>query len=228
MIFEARALLKSQLLEIPETGMGYQIIDGVKEGEFYSKRFVVYNTELIVNLDSDFDYYKSKIINEGYLSLKQRSPYLELKNYQVVSRASINESRYLSDSKKKEKGRLSGGTGATDSREEYASGEEIFVRLSAYEDDKRIDVDNMNLKRGSFATTYLDYQTCKLYNDDPIDRYALPNNEKIKWVFYIQPKSYDKLQRGIVQPAFGHDGGGIEAYFKDGTSNNTYYKKTVY
>lgn len=228
MIFEAKQSLKSQLLEMPETGMGYQIIDGIQEGKYSSQRFVVYNTELVVNLDSDFDLYKRKIINEGYSSIKASSPYLELKNFQFVSRSKILEFRVLVESKMREKGRFTGGSGATDNKEEYANGEEIFVRLSAYEDDKRIDFDNKKLKNGSYSTTYVDYQTCKRYNDDPVDRYALPNNEEIKWAFYIQPKSYDKLQRGIVQPAFGHDGGGIEAYFKNGTSNNTFFRKTAY
>ncbi|SFF81872.1 hypothetical protein [Sunxiuqinia elliptica] len=228
MIFEARQSLKSQLLEMPETGMGYQIIDAIQEGKYSSQRFVVYNTELVVNLDSDFDLYKRKIINEGYSSIKASSPYLELKDFQFVSRSKILEFRVLVESKMTEKGRFTGGSGATDNKEEYANGEEIFVRLSAYEDDKRIDFDNKKLKSGSYTTTYVDYQTCKRYNDDPVDRYALPNNEEIKWAFYIQPKSYDKLQRGIVQPAFGHDGGGIEAYFKNGTSNNTFFRKTAY
>ena len=64
-------------------------------------------------------------------------------------------------------------------------------------------------------------------NDDPIDRYALPNDETIKWAFYIQPKSWDKLQKGIVQPAFDHYGGGIEVYFEDETSYNTYFEKRI-
>ena len=58
--------------------------------------------------------------------------------------------------------------------------------------------------------------------NDPVDRYALPNDEEIKWSFYIKPKTVDILQRGIVQPAFDHAGGGIECYFIYGTSKETY------
>jgi hypothetical protein len=225
MIFEAKLSLQLNLQELPETGMGYQIIEGTQVGKYVSQRFVVYNSELVVGLDTDFDFNKKRIINEGYSSIKTSSPYLELKDFQIVSRSKIKEFRYLSESKKREKGRYTGGTGATDNQEEYANGDEIFVRLSAYGDDKRIDFENRKLKDGSFTTTYVDYQICKSHIDDPVDRYALPNNEEIKWAFYIQPKSYDKLQRGIVQPAFGHDGGGIEAYFKMELPLIRYYEK---
>lgn len=67
-----------------------------------------------------------------------------------------------------------------------------------------------------------------LWCDDPIDRYALPNDEIIKWAFYIQPKKDDILQRGIVQPAFGHDGGGLEVFFEYGTSEKSYFDKRPY
>jgi hypothetical protein len=56
----------------------------------------------------------------------------------------------------------------------------------------------------------------------------LPNEEEIKWAFYIKPKSSDTLQRGIVQPAFDHAGGGIECYFDKGSSKDTYIEKREY
>ena len=86
----------------------------------------------------------------------------------------------------------------------------------------------MRLKPGSFTTTFRDYTDCVSTSDDPIDRYALPNDEKINWSFYIKPKSIDILQKGIVQPAFNHEGGGIEAYFEKGTSESTYLMKREY
>jgi len=124
--------------------------------------------------------------------------------------------------------RHSGGNGAIDNPRETANGVEIFVRISAYENDKRINFVENKLINGTYTTTHNDYIDCMYANDDPIDRYALPNDEKIKWAFYIRPQSIDILQRGIVQPAFGHNGGGIEAYFENGTSKNTYYNKKEY
>lgn len=230
MIYKAYSSDSNRLLSLPETGMGYQIIEGQLTGSYSTKRYVVYNSDLIVDFDSDFQRFKQQIISRGYSSILNESNLLNIKtdSIRLISRSYLYESRYLTESKKSNKKRNSGGKGATDNPKEYADGKEIFVRISAYEDDKRIDFAKKKLKDGTYTTTHYDYLDCVNKEDDPIDRYALPNDEKIKWAFYIQPKSLDRLQRGIVQPAFGHDGGGIEAYFENGTSENTYFDKRQY
>ena len=228
MIYKTIFSFSKNLLSLPETGMGYQIIDAIKPGKYSADRFVIFNSELIVDLDNKFMDYKKRILNEGYTRMFSQVHSLSLSSPRFVNKRSFMQNRPMSESKKNNKGRHSGGTGATDNAIQNADGIESYVRLSAYENDKRIDFENKKLKAGTFATTVLDYTTCKVYDDDPIDRYALPNDEKIKWAFYVKPKSYDKLQKGIVQPAFEHDGGGIEVYFADGTSKDTYYNKTAY
>lgn len=62
----------------------------------------------------------------------------------------------------------------------------------------------------------------------PVDWYALPNNDEIKFAFYIQPLISDTLQRGRVQPAYGKGGGGKEVYFAKGTAKGTFKKQTPY
>ena len=73
-----------------------------------------------------------------------------------------------------------------------------------------------------------DYFKCKSTNDDPVERYALPSNDKIKFTFHIQPVKTNTLQRGTVQPANGKQGGGKEAYFAKGTAAGTFLKQTPY
>ena len=230
MIFKAWESDQSKFLSLPESGMGYQIIEAKLFRKTEKNRFVVYNSELIVDIDSQFLDFKRKIIMEGYSTIlsKVEKLLIETSTISLVPRKQITEYRLLTESKKKEKGRHSGGKGAVDNPKEIASGVELFARLSAYENDKRIDFIKKKLKSGTFTTTNDDYNVCVRTNDDPIDRYALPNDETIKWTFYIQPKKDDILQRGIVQPAFGHDGGGIEAYFEYGTSGNTFLEKRAY
>lgn len=230
MIFKAWDSDQKQLLSLPETGMGYQIIDAKLASETYKQRFVVYNAELVVGLDSQFMEFKRKIITEGYSSILSKIEKIPIETSSIssVPRSQITEVRILTESKKKEKGRQSGGKGAVDNPKEFSDGKEIFVRLSAYENDKRIDFIKQKLKPGTFSTTNDDYYLCVKTSDDPIDRYALPNDETIKWAFYIQPKKDDTLQRGIVQPAFGHAGGGIEVFFEYGTSDKTYLEKRSY
>jgi hypothetical protein len=81
---------------------------------------------------------------------------------------------------------------------------------------------------GSYTTTWLDYISCLSGKYNPVDRYALPNNDEIKFVFHIQPKKTDTLQRGIVQEANGKSGGGEEAYFAKGTAPGTFLKQTSF
>jgi hypothetical protein len=56
----------------------------------------------------------------------------------------------------------------------------------------------------------------------------LLNDEIIKWAYFIKPLASDQYRSGIVQPLNKHNGGGIEAYFENGTSAKTYYDLKPY
>jgi len=218
------------LLEKPETGMGYQVVIASRYQRYLNKKFVIYNTDLAVELDSDFLVNKRRIMNEGYSNVLRTATelMLETDSISILDYNDMKESTIISSIKKNTKGRHSGGKGAVDCPKEKATGSETFVRLSAFENDKRIDFQNRCLKPGTFTTTYRDYRVCVDTNDAPVDRYALPNEDKIQWSFYVRPNTNDFLQRGIVQPAFGKDGGGIEGFFENGTSQSTYLSKRNY
>jgi hypothetical protein len=228
MIYRASAISTQKFLSLPETGMGYQVIE---IRDIYQKRFVVYNSELILDDDTDFSRFKNQILTNGYqveLRKSRALSELENKSYRVLAKSSIDGIMAMDENKKNSKKRHSGGRGATDNPIEHADGMEYFVRLSAYEDDKRVDAIHKCLLAGSYATTFQDYKDCVICTDDPVDRYALPNDEKIQWAFLIRPECSNTLQRGIVQPANKHVGGGIEVFFENGTSDNTYISKQNY
>lgn len=228
MIYKAQSQFSQSLLLLPESGMGYQIIDAKRQGRYTTERFIVYNSELIVDYDSDFELYKRKIVNESYTKMFSQSSFITLESPTLVKRSALSNVRMFSESSMNTKGRHTGGSGAVDNAPIYANGKDLFVRLSAYLDDKRVDFVKMRLKDGTYTTTEADYLDCKRYNDDPVDRYALPNDETIKWAFFVRPKSYDKYRPGIVQPANNHNGGGIEALFDNGTSDGTYIERRPY
>lgn len=230
MIYKLNANNAINLLKMPESGIGYQIINASLFNKYELNKFVVYNSNLIVDLDINFKSNKETIIREGYKAMLNKSPELLINNtsIKILDKKTLQESIKLSAVKTILYNRHQGDKGATDNVKENASGNETFVRVSAYEDDKRVDFINKRLVDGTYTTTLYDYLECVKTNDDPVDRYALPNDEKIKWAFYIIPKNNDVLQRGIVQPAFGHQGGGIEAFFEKGTSNETYKEKREY
>jgi hypothetical protein len=231
MIYRIHSSDANTLLDRPETGMGYQIVEASKILESDIKRYIVYNSQIAVDLDLNFKTYKRQLFSEGYTRALNTSNQLVLStnSIRVLNKTEVLQTKALSFSEaKRGKKRHSGDKGSKDNPKEYANGSEVFVRLSAYEEDKRIDFEKKKLKPGSYTTTDKDYLECVATNDDPVDRYALPNDEEIKWAFYIKPKSSDTLQRGIVQPAFDHEGGGIEAYFENGTSDDTYLQKKRY
>jgi len=220
MYFKLSATQENDLLRQPETGMGYQIVEASKTGNYKREKFIVLNSEIVIEMneyESDNIY---KVINEGIASIKMSADYITLNAVSVLNknqfRSVVNE-----DKSKNEKG-------AIDNPVENADGKEIFVRLSAFNNDRRVDKINNCLLPASYTTTMDDYTKCKTSNDDPVERYALPNNNKIKFAFHIQPKKTDSLQRGTVQPANGKRGGGKEAYFANGTSNGTFLKQMPY
>lgn len=225
--------------DLKETGMGYQVILAQLVNNRDRNFYIVYNSELIIDIDNDFDVFKYRaFITKGIqLSLSEASPLqIDFNSINVLSKSFSKDliSRFSkknfsgSRNKSENKNRKSGGKGAIDSPLESASGEEVFTRLSAFEKDRRIDLENKCLKEGSFTTTFIDYRDCVRFYDDPVDRYALPNDDEIKFAFTIVPSKIDKLQRGIVQPAFGKAGGGIESYFDKGTSHGSYIGKRKY
>jgi len=230
MIYKTYVTDTSKLLSLPETGMGYQIIEGKLISENATRKYVVYNSELAVDLDEDFQTYRKQIINKGFTSIlnESKSLLISTDSIRMVYGYKLFESRELSSYKQTKNKRHPGGRGAKENPKEYTDGNETFVRVSAYENDKRIDFNKKRLIEGSYTTSLADYYDCIITDDEPIDRYALPNDEKVKWAFYIRPKSVDVLQRGVVQPAFEHEGGGIEVFFEKGTSDNSFYIKKEY
>jgi hypothetical protein len=230
MIYKTYLSDTTKLLTLPETGMGYQLIEGKLMSEQTTRKYIVYNCELVVDLDEQFQANRRQIIDRGFSNIlnEAKSFLIKTDSIRLVSQNILIESRALSSYKQTKNKRHSGGKGAKDNSKEYTKGDETFVRISAYENDKRIDFNRKRLIEGSYATTLVDYYACITTDDDPLDRYSLPNDERIKWAFYIKPTSIDGLQRGIVQPAFGHEGGGEEVYFENGTSDNTYYLKKSY
>jgi hypothetical protein len=161
------------------------------------------------------------VFKSGFRTVLFSASELELKNIRLVENLSNYATKSFSASAQK-------STGAIHQKKEFANGTELFTRLSAYPDDFRIDTVNKKLLAGSYSTTNEDYKYCKNNQLDPVKRYALPNDEPITWAFHIRPLKVDSLQRGIVEPANNHTGGGIEVYFEQGTSNNTFLERTAY
>lgn len=220
MYFKLSSSQENELLGQPETGMGYQVVEANKPGSYTREKYLVLNSEVVIEMNGSEGGQIRKVINEGIFSIKVNASLITLNLIKVLNekqfRNQVNESK--NDNEK----------GALDNPVEFANGNENFVRLSAFDEDKRIDKVNKRLRPGSFTTTEDDYHVCKFKNSDPVEWYALPNNDEIKFAFYIKPIMSDTLQRGIVQPANGKSGGGKEVYFAKGTALGTFFKQIPY
>ena len=220
MYFKLSASQENYLLNQPETGMGYQVVEAIKTGSYTREKFLVLNSEVVIEMNTYTNDNVRMVINEGTDSIKAKASIITLNSTSV-----FNEKQFrnlVSESKNEDE------RGVIENPVVNADGEEIFVRLSAFNNDRRVDKINMCLRPGSYTTTLIDYMSCKTTEDDSVERYALPNNDEVKYAFHIQPKKIDTLQRGKVQPANGKRGGGKEVYFAKGTGVGTFIKQIPY
>ena len=98
MIYKVFSSFTDELLRLPETGMGYQIIDAMRSGRTTKDRFVIYNGHLMVDLDSNFNSSKRQIVLESYTKMFSKSDYLTLTSPTLVSRSEVRSVRMFSES----------------------------------------------------------------------------------------------------------------------------------
>jgi hypothetical protein len=202
---ETRSLLRQ-----PESGMGYQVVDALSTDN-KTKRGVVYNAELLT-LDED------RLSDRVILGMKSVAEAVRTANSTVGRFRSISVVR---DSRTTvlatRAAKLIGGANEAE-REQTQEGEK-FYRFSAFANDRRVTAEN-GLLPGTFATTEEDGNKVKT-GEEAVERYALPNPDPASYRFTIKPPKDTKLQRGIVQPANGHHGGGVEVIFTEGSTKDT-------
>lgn len=221
-----------ELLSKPETGMGYQIVKANPLGEEGKKLFLVYNSDLAVEMNEEFKEHHELLKSNGYVLTKNRANRdllldkgsIKILSHQEFCIAEVTFSRSFINQYHRQNIKR----GATENPPVNPDGVELFLRVCAHPYDCRIDYETQRLLPGSFAISFNDYLTCFNTQDDPTDRYSMPNHRKIKWAFVIQPKTTDLVCQGGVQPIFDEMGGGVEIYFENGTSENTFIERVAY
>jgi hypothetical protein len=211
--------LQAWLKKQPEYGMGYQI--GVaKLSTGSSEHGVILNGTIFAQADelrpmsADEVSKAVAMVHESSLSIVNinliaRSP----ESLRGVRRIHTLTAKSAPFSAANESVRAS--QGAKDAPITATVAGELFKRFSPYVDDIRI-TENRGLQPGTFATTAEDAENVKTGRDAVI-RYALENKKSANKRFTITPSVDTRLQRGIVQPAYGEPGGGVEVIFVDGT-----------
>jgi hypothetical protein len=96
---------------------------------------------------------------------------------------------------------------------------DVFYRLSAFRNDKRI-TPVKGLAKHTYATSDNDIKEVPS-GLAAVGRYALPSPLPAIHVFIIHPTPGTVVAYGTVRPNYGMAGGGVEAYFPNGTGPGT-------
>lgn len=204
---------QAQLLKQPESGMGYQIVEAVTS-DYKTKRGIAYNAELLL-----FEEEPRTMLRRDYQNLlvEAKDSTGEIKSLHVVlSTVSTSSAHVLRESSPSHRGK---GCPAKDAPPEGTKENEVFKRFSAYESDRRIMPDG-SLLPGTYATTEEDAKNVRT-GKEAVARYALPNPNPASNVWTIKPDRDTLVQHGIVEPANGQPGGGVEVIFTTGTQAGT-------
>lgn len=210
---------KNLLLKNEEYGMGFQI-GSVLTNDGKKIRGLILNASVLCPMDeyervskliSEYEYAikSSFVINIRDLTLEKRSLTMVRK---VSGMINFSEGRYIA--------KADGYSGPAKNAEiSYTKNGDVFKRFSAYEKDFRV-TENKGLTSGTFGTTEEDSKNIKT-GMDAVARYALEKKMSANNVFTIKPPSNTKLKQGVVEPAYGEPGGGVEVIFVDGSPDNT-------
>lgn len=203
----------NRLLSQPESGMGFQMVD-VTMADQRVERGVVYNADLLF-FDKEL---KERSITESYERLlnEARSAAGMIREIRVVQPPTTSGARRVSESRST-MGQKPGP--AKDAPKEKTQAGEVFMRFTAFANDRRVRPDR-SWSPGTYATTEADARNVRT-GRDAVARYALPNPAPASYRFTGKPHGTTVIQRGIVEPAFGQPGGGVEVIFPDGTQPAT-------
>jgi hypothetical protein len=197
------------LVQQPESGMGYQVVDAITT-DFKTKRGIVFNAELLA-LDEDRQADRLVMLRK-FASEALRTASSTAGKFRSLSVVKDHRTTVLSMRGVK-------ASGASEAAKEKTKEGDGFYRFSAFANDRRVTADS-SLLPGTYATTEQDGNRIKT-GKEAVERYALPNDDPASYRFTVKPEKDTTTQTGIVQPANGHQGGGVEVIFTDGTQKDT-------
>jgi hypothetical protein len=194
-IFRADQEVFNQALNSPETGMGYQQLTIRFAGNLYNDI-----QAFLVNADYLFQFENFNNL-PLFLDLEHLPVMQTLR--QVFSLSILTNSRF--------------SVPATDTLPPYtyySKPGDMFIRLSAFSNDRRVTSDGGVLP-GTYATTTTDMSVTPS-GLAAVGRYALPNRLSAYHVYRIIPPVDTPVLFGTVMPNYGLCGGGVEVYFPNG------------
>lgn len=203
MIYKLGKNTTSKLLALPESGIGYQIVNAKIMGNSEEKCYVVFNSEIAIKYDEKLERYSNTLIGKGYNLLLRVLQTIEFDEFYLVKR---DENNYKTWNRS-----------AINIEENIHKIEphDIYIRPSVYERDNRLDLNKKVLFPGSYVTTLESYTDCHIMREDPFEKYSLPVQQEFVKVYYIKHTGEKNITNGIFEGSFGKKGGGIKLSFND-------------
>lgn len=207
----------SVLRQRPETGMGYQILEvtvfkGTEHIIVLNGRRALEPHESPRRFREGADQMRKQPLNLTLKSERMDAPVRVLTQREAFTKGLLEARAYATGL----------GPASEASPEQSQLGDE-FLRFSAFADDIRILADG-SVVPGTYVTTRADGEPVKT-GKDAVERYALPNPDPAANRFWLKPPVRIQVRRGTVQPANGHQGGGVEVIFDNGAPAKTKYKQ---
>jgi hypothetical protein len=209
-LFRSSEIDRMRLLDIPESGMGYQVIHA------WNEPYVVFNATVLVALSQLLE---SSFTADDYDFLTgdpdgERASSLPILDAGGVFELAYND--FDADFRTTQ-------TALAFNRNAIQPGSGLFLpnrplsyyRFSAYYRDRRVE--RTGFRPGTYATTYNDLHYVPS-GFAAVGRYALPNPASAKYVFQIVTFAKPDLM-GTATPNYSQAGGGVEVYFKNAARN---------
>ncbi len=210
MIIELPEQFASSLLDQPESGMGWQAVT-VTFARAPSEAMIALNAEFLASnayeLRSLAERSGRRLDREALRRASRRDKALEIRSITVRA-----------DVRRVAEGRGEPGP-AADAEPSLTGPRDEFRRFSAFENDRRVTKEK-GLLPGTYTTTAVDGDLVNT-GMDAVRRYALPNPMPANYEFVIRPPDRTVVREGIVQPANGQPGGGVEVIFVNGSPAKT-------
>lgn len=211
------------LEELPETGMGFQLVEASVMGSL--KRMLVFNCETAFDI-SDLDLAPgddpSVILRNGFRIielLNGRGPVQTMIMSPQPSRFRLLETRISGLSAIVPAGPLLAVPPSSLVKHVPSlPSKRLFHRFSAFKPDRRVDPVSGDFLPGTYAAPDSE-KPFVLTGFVAVGRFALPNTLPASNHYQIEAKAGTAVSFGTVGPAFGQSGGGVEAFFASGATN---------
>ncbi len=212
-----------KLLEFPETGMGFQFVEGLANGA--RKQLLIFNAVIAYDVSdlqlSDSDEPAGILLN-GTRVVQAIAGAQIMQGNLSVSPLTVASPRVFGGSPagppipSGPSAKLAPPSSLVKSYSLTANRQ--FHRFSAFNPDKRVNTVTGDFLAGTYATTHSDFPFAPS-GFAAVGRYALPNILPASYHFQIEAPLGTTVTFGTVAPAYGQAGGGVEALFVNSVKN---------